>query len=87
MMPTKLALETADGNLKHLLARLKLGDTLTRVNAEGMPEALLVSLKGSRAEPETDADWEARWDELAQEISIAWQSEASALDILSDMRR
>lgn len=52
-----------------------------------MPQALLVSLKPVLRETEAEADWEARWDALARQVSEAWQSEKSAVALLRAMRR
>jgi hypothetical protein len=33
------------------------------------------------------ADWDTRWDALAQKISQAWKSDKSAVEVLAEMRR
>jgi dihydrodipicolinate synthase/N-acetylneuraminate lyase len=38
-------------------------------------------------EPQEEADREARWDAQARRVSQAWQSEKSAVEILTEMRR
>jgi hypothetical protein len=43
-MPITLPIDTAGLDLKGLLEKLKLGDTVTLVGSEGVPQALLVSL-------------------------------------------
>jgi hypothetical protein len=86
-MPITLPIETAERDLRSLLEELNLGDTVTLIGAEGMPEALLVSLKPVPRETEAEADWEARWAALARQVSDAWQSEKSAVELLSEMRR
>ena len=80
-------IETAERDLKSLLEQLQLGETVTLVGSEGMPEALLVSLKSAPAKPPSMSDWETRWDALAHKISQAWKSEKSAVEILAEMRR
>lgn len=82
-----LPIETAERGLKRLLEKLNLGETITLVSSEGMPQALLVSLKPVLRETETEVDWEARWDALARQVGDAWQSEKSAVEILTEMRR
>lgn len=86
-MPTKLSVDAAECSLRHLLSKLKLGETLTLVDADGSPEALLVSLKPPEAGRTEVDDWETQWDRLVQEISDVWQSDQSALETLSNMRR
>jgi hypothetical protein len=86
-MPITLPIETAERDLRSLLEELNLGETVTLIGSEGMPQALLVSLKPVLRETEAEADWEARWDALAQQVSDAWQSEKSAVELLSEMRR
>jgi hypothetical protein len=86
-MPITLPIETAERDLKSLLEELTLGETVTLIGSEGMPQALLVSLKPVLRETKTEADWETRWDALAQQVSDAWQSEKSAVELLSEMRR
>lgn len=86
-MPITLPIETAERDLRGLLEELNLGDTVTLIGSEGKPEALLVSLKPVLRETEEEANWEARWDTLARQVSDAWQSEKSAVELLSEMRR
>ena len=87
-MPTNtLPIETAERDLRRLLEELDLGDTVTLIGAEGVPQALLVSLRSGLRETPAESDWEARWDALAEQVSEAWQSEKSAVELLSEMRR
>ena len=87
-MPTNtLPIETAERDLRRLLEELDLGDTVTLIGSEGAPQALLVSLRSALREAPAESDWEARWDALAQQVSEAWQSEKSAVELLSEMRR
>jgi hypothetical protein len=87
-MPAKtLPIETAERDLRRLLEELDLGDTVTLIGSEGAPQALLVSLKPAPREALAESEWEARWDVLAQQVSDAWQSEKSAVELLSEMRR
>jgi antitoxin (DNA-binding transcriptional repressor) of toxin-antitoxin stability system len=85
--PMTVPVETAERDLQHLLERLHLGETITLVSSEGMPLAVVVSLKPAPAEVEPASDWEARWDALAQKVSQAWKSDKSAVEILMEMRR
>jgi len=79
--------EMAERDLRHLLDGLRLGETITLVSAEGQPMAVVVSLKSASVEVEPVSDWEARWDALAREVSRAWKSNKSAVEILMEMRR
>lgn len=86
-MTTKiLPIETAERDLKRVLCQLNLGETITITSSEGQPQALLVSLRSATQDNDT-IDWESRWDDLAQQVSNAWQSEKSAVEILSELRR
>jgi hypothetical protein len=86
-MSITLPIETAERDLRGLLEELNLGDTVTLVGSEGVPQALLVSLRPVLRETEAETDWDARWDALARQVSDAWQSEKSAVELLSEMRR
>ncbi|MBN1318902.1 MAG: hypothetical protein JXA42_25700 [Anaerolineales bacterium] len=86
MKTITLPIETAERDLIGLLEELNLGETVTLIGSEGVPQALLVSLRPIPQKSET-VDWETRWDALAQEVSNAWKSEKSAVEILSEMRR
>jgi hypothetical protein len=70
-----------------LLEELSLGETVTLVGSEGVPRALLVSLKPVLPDTHVEADWEARLDALAQQVSQAWKGKKSAVEMLSEMRR
>jgi hypothetical protein len=86
-MSITLPIETAERDLRGLLEELSLGDTVTLVGSEGMPQALLVSLKPASRAVQATPDWEARWDILARRVSDAWRSEMSAVETLAEMRR
>jgi hypothetical protein len=86
-MSITLPIETAEKDLRSLLEELNLGETVTLVGAEGVPRALLVSLKPVLREIQEEADWDARWDALARQVSQAWNSEKSAVELLTEMRR
>jgi hypothetical protein len=86
-MSVSVPVETAQDDLCSLLEQLKLGETITLVSPEGVPEALLVSLKTVPSQPRSLDDWEKRWDTLARKIGQAWKSDKSALEILTEMRR
>ena len=86
-MSLSIPVETAQNDLRSLLEQLKLGETITLVSPDGVPEALLVSLKAAPSQPKSLDDWEARWDVLARKIGQAWKSDRSAQEILAEMRR
>jgi hypothetical protein len=86
-MSVSVPVETAEHDLRSLLAQLRLGETITLVGPEGVPEALLVSLKAAPVQPQSLADWEARWDALARRVDQAWKSDKSAQETLAEMRR
>ena len=86
-MSITLPIETAEQNLRDLLEELNLGETVTLLGAEGVPRALLVSLKPALREIQEEADWDARWDALARQVSQAWNSDKSAVELLTEMRR
>ena len=86
-MSITLPIETAEKDLRSLLEELNLGETVTLIGAEGVPRALLVSLKPVLRETQEEADWDARWDALARQVSHAWKSEKSAVELLTEMRR
>ena len=56
------------------------------IGAEGVPVALLVSLKPTRRGNHEEVGWDARWDALARQVSRAWKSENSAVQLLTEMR-
>ena len=86
-MSVSVPVETAQNDLRSLLAQLKLGETITLVSPEGVPEALHVSLKAAPNQSQSLDDWEKRWDTLARKIGPAWKSDKSGQDILTEMRR
>lgn len=91
-MLNQVLLETAEQNLKGLLAQLSLGETVTLADKEGNPLALLVSLKAEPvdsqlASEQSGFEWRAQMQSLAEEVDAAWQGDKSALDELAEMRR
>jgi len=86
-MSITLPIETAEQDLRGLLEELNLGETVTLIGAEGVPRALLVSLKPVLRGIQEEAAWDPRWDALARQVSHAWKSERSAVELLTEMRR
>ncbi len=80
-------IEAAESGLVRLLAQLRLGETITLIGADGMPEALLVSLKAATSKQMPLRDWQVQWDALTHKVDRAWTSDKSAVEILSEMRR
>ena len=56
------------------------------ITQRGKPTALIVPLDAAPPEKAADDVWE-RLERLGEEISKGWQSEKSAVEILSEMRR
>lgn len=81
-----VSVETLERNPRHWLERLLAGQTLTLVNSEGIPVAIMVSLHPPTSDTETSLSWEAQWDDLARKISRAWKSDKGAVEILTEMR-
>lgn len=86
-MSITLPIETAEKDLSSLLEELNLGETVTLIGAEGVPRALLVSLKPALREMREEADLEARWDALEWQVRQAWKNEKDAVELLTEMRR
>lgn len=86
-MTKAVPIKNAECGLEELLKKLSVGETVTLTGDEGIPVALLVSLKSSEIERKDFSDWEVRMDELARKVSQAWKDERSAVEILSEMRR
>ncbi|MFZ5819273.1 MAG: type II toxin-antitoxin system Phd/YefM family antitoxin [Chloroflexota bacterium] len=56
------------------------------ITQRGKPAALLVPMDADIQKEESDEVWE-RLEKLGEEIAKGWQSEKSAVEILSEMRR
>jgi antitoxin (DNA-binding transcriptional repressor) of toxin-antitoxin stability system len=85
-MPTTITLDEAAQHLRDLLRELSLGDTVTLIETNGVPLAVLVGISPAASSPPI-SDWSQRWRRLAAQIGQAWQTEQSALQILAEMRR
>jgi len=86
-MSTPISVEAAERDLRGLLERLPLGETVTLFDPEGTPLAILVSLKSKPVTHQPASDWQAQWESLAKEVSSAWNAEQSAIETLAEMRR
>jgi antitoxin (DNA-binding transcriptional repressor) of toxin-antitoxin stability system len=86
-MNTTLSIEKIEQSLRQLVERLHLGETITLTGSSGKPLAVLVSLQPNPPQPGPKSDWQTQWQILAQEISQAWQSQQSAVEVLAEMRR
>jgi len=56
------------------------------ITQRGKPAAIIVPLDAAPPEKSADEVWE-RLQQLGEEIGRGWQSEKSAVEILSEMRR
>ena len=56
------------------------------ITQRGNPAALIVPLEADYARAKADEVWE-RLEKLREEIGKGWQSEKSAVEILSEIRR
>jgi len=86
-MSGDISIEAAGRDLKGLLERLHLGETVTVVGSDGAALAVLISLNPAPSQSEPACSWDARWDTLSQRISKAWKSKKSAVELLTEMRR
>lgn len=89
-MTMMVSLEKAKQDLDKLLVQLPLGETLTLVDANGAPTAVVVSLKEyepTKAETLTPDAWGAAWNAFVKEVDEAWLGEESMVNTLLEMRR
>jgi hypothetical protein len=80
-----LSVEAAGPLLKGLLARMPAGEKLNLVGPDGKRVAVVYCIKPEK--PMSPEEWLAEWDALTEEISKAWKSEKSAVELVSEMRR
>jgi hypothetical protein len=74
-------------DLTKLLKQLHLGETITVVDDDGQPLAILIGIRPTPDQPSPVSDWQARWEDLSQRIGQAWKTEQSAIEMLKEMRR
>ncbi|MEK7829843.1 MAG: hypothetical protein AAB401_02090 [Acidobacteriota bacterium] len=86
-MATQVLMESAERDLKGLLARLSLGESVTLADSDGKPLALLVSLRQEAAKKQALADWREQMEDLAKTVSAAWNSDKTAVETVAEMRR
>jgi hypothetical protein len=90
-MTLVVPVEQATRELRILLKKLKPGETITLLEKDGTPRAVLVgvgpAVEPIQAMPEPISAWLAQWDALAQEIGKAWKTGHSALEAVQEMRR
>jgi hypothetical protein len=86
-MPNEISLKTASRRLPSLLEDLQIGDSLTLLDAEGRPVALVVSLRAEKGAPPSQTDWESEWDELSREVGKVWKDSKSAAEAVAEQRR
>ena len=56
------------------------------ITQRGKPAAIIIPVDAAPPEKSADEVWE-RLMKIGEELSIGWQSEKSAVEILSEMRR
>lgn len=85
-MSRSISIETVGRELESILEQLSPGESVTLVDSNGSPVAVLLSL--SQAEGKlSSAEWLARWDAVSEKISKAWQGDKGAVETLLEMRR
>ncbi len=77
----------AKDQIAHLLQQLKIGDTVTLVNAKGLPLAVLVALNPNAASSFSTTEWLANLEPLAKEVGRKWNSNKDAVETVAEMRR
>ena len=77
----------AEDQIAHLLQQLKIGETVTLVNAKGLPLAVLVALNPNAAASFSTTEWLSNLEPLAKEVGRKWNSNQSATETVSEMRR
>lgn len=77
----------AEDQIAHLLQQLKIGDTVTLVNAKGSPLAVLVALNPNAASSFSTTEWLANLEPLAKEVGRKWNSDRTAAETISELRR
>lgn len=89
-----IPIETAIDHLDKLLEAMSLGETVTLVDQNGQPTALLVSLKtqeAQKANVESDATLANRWfeqlDALTARIGPSWMGGVDAVVAIADVRQ
>jgi hypothetical protein len=86
-MPTDVPVDEVARDLKGWLDQLPGGEVVRLTDSDGQGVAMLTSLREPGGDPVSFEEWERRMRELAEEVSRAWKSEKSALEILAEMRR
>jgi hypothetical protein len=87
-MSTTIRIEEAQGQLVKILMDTPGGESVTVVDASGVPMGVVVSLRfGARRAARGPREWTRRWDALTARVNAAWKSENSAVQLLSEMRR
>ena len=84
-MAETVHVEIAAQELVNLVGKLHQGETLTLVDSEGAPVAVLVSVRpGPVREKLAPSEWMAQWDDLSRRVGEAWQNDKSALEVLAE---
>ncbi len=73
--------------LREAVAQLRPGEKANLVAPDGRRVALIVAVRPECAQPMSHEEWMAEWRALSQEISKAWKSDKSAVELIAEMRR
>jgi hypothetical protein len=79
--------EISPDNLIERIEQLHLGETMTLISTNGQPFAIVVGVKPASPQSVPAAEWRKQWEDLAQRVGEAWQSEKNAIELVSEMRR
>jgi len=86
-MATDISIETAGPALREVVEHLRPGERVNLVGSDGRRLAVVLSVRPDPANQVSSEEWMAKWRALAREISKAWKSDKSAVELVSEMRR
>jgi len=86
-MSTDISIEAVGTDLRSVLDQLPYGESVRLVRPDGTTVAVVVSLRSASGKAPSFDEWEREGRALAEEVSKAWKSEKSALQVLAEMRR
>ena len=86
-MATEISIDALGAELRDLLDRIPSGESVTVIGPDGTPVARLTPLKPQTGEAESDDDWLAEWDALAEEVGKTWNGGLSAVEAVAEQRR
>ena len=86
-MIAEISVNSLGPELRAAVNRMHLGESVTLVDGQGKPVAIVISISRGQERPMSVEEWEAEWKVLTREVDELWSGGMSAVEAVAEQRR